>query len=135
MAVTHKDNPTRDAMANAVCSLVNAGSALPNGRLQLAVDSAFTDIVVAIDLLNPAFSTASAGSGTCSVNGTPLSAVYGGATTKTIAYFRFVNRDGGEVFRGTVSAAAGSGDLRLADNVIPPGTTVTIVSFVYATIP
>ncbi len=136
MPVTHANSPTRDAMCNAVVGLVDQGSALASGRLQLSVDSGFTDVVVSVPLQNPAFAVASAGSGTSALNtGGGLSVVYSGGVTKTVNYFRFTDRDGVEVMRGTVSGPSGTGDMKLADNVIPDNTTITVTAFVYTTIP
>ncbi|OPZ66168.1 MAG: hypothetical protein BWY85_00104 [Firmicutes bacterium ADurb.Bin506] len=136
MTITHYTT-TRDAMCNAVVGGIDLGTTLPNGRLQLSVNSGFTDIIVSIDLQNPAFAVSSGGAGSAAMNCPPegLSAVYAGPDTKTANYFRFVNREGTEIFRGTVSSPTGQGDMRLADNVIPPGTTVIVTAFAYQTIP
>lgn len=133
MAVTHT-TATRDAMCNAVVDRVDAGSVVAEGRLQLAVDSGFTDVVVSIVLQNPAYTAATAGAAALNV-GIGLSAVYGGGSTKTVNHFRFIDRDGNEVFRGTVSGPAGNGDVKLANNVVVTGTTLVINSYIYTTIP
>lgn len=134
MAITHAPG-TRDAMANAVVSRIDTGSALPSGLLQLSVDSGFSDIIVSLPLANPAFTPASGGSAAAGLNvGGGVSATYVGAT-KVANYFRFVDRDGNEVFRGTVSNPSGNGDMKLADNVITSGTLISVLSFIYTNIP
>jgi hypothetical protein len=136
MTITHF-SATRDAMCNAVVGAIDIGGVLPNGRLQLSQNSGFTDIIVSIDLQVPAFAVSTGGAGSSAMNCPTegLSAVYPGPTSKTANYFRFVDRTGAEVFRGTVSGPTGQGDMRVADNVIPPGTTVVITAFAYQTIP
>jgi len=54
------------------------------------------------------------------------------ATGGTAALFKFQDRDNGEVFRGTVTATSGGGDIELSSVSVGVGDTVSITSFTYS---
>jgi len=132
MTIQHSAD-ARNAMVDAVTGRLNVGSLNASGRLQLAVDSGFADIVVSVILETTAFAPAVNGSATLNL-GTGKSATYGGVSNKTVAWFRFVDRDNVEVWRGTVSGPTGQGDVKIASTLIQPGDKVSVPSYTYTTI-
>ena len=92
-----------------------------------ADDSATGTILCAINLSNPAFGAASNQSpgARATANGLPLSGTASG--TGDAAWFRVYDRDGNDVFDGTVGT--GSEDLVLANATINSGNTVTVTAW------
>src|SRR5262245_57664491 len=113
MTIQHS-TAARNAMINGpgVLALIDLGSLNPTGGLQLAVDSGFTDVVVTIAMETQAFNNPVGGSAAMNL-GSGKTATYAGAN-KNVAWFRFIDRDNNEVFRGTVSSPTGTGDIRIA---------------------
>lgn len=134
MTVQHS-TAARNAMINGpgVLALIDTGSLNPSGGLQLAVDSAFSDVVVTIAMETTAFNPPVGGSAAMNL-GTGKTATYVGAN-KTVSWFRFINRDNVEVYRGTISGPTGTGDIRIASTFIQNGDKVTIPSYSYTMIP
>jgi len=132
MAITHV-TAIRNGLADLVVDAIDAGTADPSGDIEIATDGTFATVISTIDFDTPPAFGAAAG-GTASANGTPLedsSAVGGG----TAANFRTRDRDDGEVFRGTVTATAGGGDMELSSTTISNGDAVRINSFDYTSSP
>lgn len=124
MALTHV-TATRDAMANACVDRIDLGSADGTGDLMIMTSG---DAEVSIHAAtNPAFGASSSGTATAAAIGDDTSAVGG-----TAALFKFQDRDNGEVFRGTVTATSGGGDIELDSVTVSAGVTVSITSFTYS---
>lgn len=115
----------RNALADALCNLLDAGVADANGDL---VFMTAADVEVAtLDLSNPAFGAAAAGVKTANAIADDPSATGG-----TIAKFKFQDRDNGEVIQGSVTATAGGGDIELSSVVIAATDSVGVSSVSYA---
>jgi len=125
MALTHS-TAVRNTLADAVDTAVNTGSTDASGDLVIMTGG---DVEVATIILSAtAFGAAS--SGTITLASTPLSD--SSATGGTAALFKFQDRDNTEIFRGTVTATGGGGDIELSSVSIGAGDTVTITSFTYS---
>jgi hypothetical protein len=121
MALTHTD-ATRNAAVSAKLGRIDAGTTNANGQLEfLAADDS---LICACDCTNPAFGAPAAGVATANA------IAESGNGTGTIAIHRFVNRDGDEVVRGTVTATGGGGDIELS-SVTLNDEPVRITSYTY----
>ncbi len=124
MALVHV-TATRDAMANACVDRVDLGSADAAGDLMIMTSG---DAEVSIHLCTlPAFGASSAGTASAAAIADDATAAGG-----TAAKFKFQDRDNAEVFRGTVTATSGGGDIELDNVVVGVGVTVSITSFDYS---
>ena len=124
MALTHV-TAVRDTLANAVVDAVDVGTTDTGGDLEIMTSG---DVEVSTHLcLDPAFGASSSGTATANAIGDDTSAAGG-----TAALFRFNNRDNAEVFRGTVTATSGGGDIELDSVSVSAGVTVSITSFTYS---
>ena len=124
MALTHVTS-VRNTLADTVVDLLDAGTTDANGDL---VIMAAGDVEVAtLALSNPAFGAASSGTATANAISDDTNATGG-----TAANFKMQDRDNGEVFRGTVTATGGGGDLELSSVSIGASDTVSISSFTYS---
>ena len=125
MALTHT-TAGRNAIADAVVDLVDAGSTDPTGDLVLMTAG---DVEVAtLAFSNPAFGAAASGIATAGAVADDASATGG-----TVALFKIQDRNNGEIIRGTVTAVGGGGDIELTGGVvIGAGTTVSMSSFSYS---
>lgn len=124
MALTHV-TAVRNALANACVDLVDAGSGDANGDLVIMTSG---DVEVAtLACANPAFGAASSGTATANAIADDTSATGG-----TAAKFKFQDRDNGEVFRGSVTATGGGGDIELDNVTVGAGVTVSMTSFTYS---
>jgi len=110
----------RNAACQAIVSLVDAGTTNANG--QLIIMTAGDVAVSTHNLSNPAFGAPVSGVATASAIADDTNAAGG-----TAALFKFVDRDGTEVFRGTVGTTGA--ELNLSSTSIPAGGTVQISSF------
>lgn len=123
MALTHA-TVVRNTLADAIDTAVNAGTTNPNGQVVIMTSG---DVEVAtLNMSNPAFGAAASGAITAAAISDDTSATGG-----TAALFKVVDRDGTEVYRGTVTATGGGGDMELSTVTIGAGDTVSISSFVY----
>lgn len=121
MALTHT-TAARNALANQINTLANAGTTNPSARLIIATSG---DVEVAtLVMSNPAFGTASGGAITAGAITSDTDATGG-----TAAIFKIVDRNNVEVYRGTVGTSGA--DLNLSSLSIAPGDTVSISSVVY----
>ena len=124
MALTHV-TATRNAMADACVDRVDLGTGDAQGDLVIMTSG---DVEVAtLACSNPAFGAASSGTATASAISDDTSATGG-----TAAKFKFQNRDNSEVFRGSVTATGGGGDIELDNVTVGAGVTVSISSFTYS---
>ncbi len=126
MALTHT-TATRNTLADEIDTLVNTGTTDAGGDI-IIEESAGPTTLATITFQNPAFGAAS--SGTITLAGVPLSNT--ASATGTANRFQIRNRDNTEVFRGTVTATSGGGDIELDNTSINSGQTVQITSLTYS---
>lgn len=115
----------RNAQANAAVRLVDVGSDMSSGRIDLFSTTDAT--ICRLILPRPAFMDAT--DATCAAY--PISdatSLFDG----TISWFSVVDRDATEVWNGTVSMLSGAGDLKLNSLAFPKDSTVTITSALFA---
>ena len=124
MALTHT-TAVRNGLADYTVDQIDTGSADANGDLVIMTSG--DSEVATLACSNPAFGAASSGTATASAISDDTSATGG-----TAALFKFQNRDNTETFRGSVTAAAGGGDIELSSVAIGAGDTVSISSFTYS---
>lgn len=116
----------RNSLADLVVDAIDAGVTDPSGDLQFGT-TAFAIILATLIFQNPAFGAAVAGVATAAAITADLNAFGGG----TASVFRIRDRANAEVFRGSVSATGGGGDIQLSSTTINPGDTVSITSMTY----
>lgn len=122
MALTHPAS-VRNSLADLVVDLIDAGAGAGTLEFQTSGDVE----VATLTFADPAFGAASAGVATANaiVDDT-------NATGGTIAKFVVEDSNSTEVFRGTVTATSGGGDIELSSVVISAGQTVSVSSLTYA---
>lgn len=114
----------KNAALNALTALLNVGAGTAKIQISSTLDDYVgVELLAEIDLPADVFGDASAGS--ASLLGTPLSDTDAN-NSGTAAYCRFIDRDGTEVFKGTVTATAGGGLIELDDVDIIQNGTVTV---------
>lgn len=119
----------RNAMANAVAALVDAGPAagtlkIYSGAQPANGDAAETGTLLAtVNLTDPAYGAAS--SGTVAAGDPPAVT---GVAAGTAGWFRVEDSTGGNVYDGSVTATGGGGDLTLATTTISVGLSVDITA-------
>lgn len=124
MALTHT-TAIRNGLADYTVDAIDGGTTDANGDLVIMTSG---DVEVSTHALaNPSFGAASSGTATANAISDDTSATGG-----TAALFKFQNRDNTEIFRGTVTATGGGGDLELSSLAIGAGDTVSITSFTYS---
>jgi len=121
MALTHV-TAVRNTLANAINTAVNAGSAAGKLVIMTSGDAE----VATLTFSDPAFGSADAGAITANAITSDTDATGG-----TAALFKVTDSDNTEVYRGTVTATGGGGDLTLSSLVIGAGDTVAVSSLVY----
>ena len=113
----------RNAAVNAVVDLLDVGSANPGG--QLLMRNASTTIAT-LQMNNPAFGAAAAGSAAMDTTGT-IDGTVTPAGASTIDRFRLVNRDGTTVIDGSAGSVATSGaDINLSSVVVNQNDVIEI---------
>ena len=112
----------RNALADLIDTTINTGA----GTATLVFETAGSAEVATVNLQNPAFGAASGG--TITLQGVPLSD--SNATGGTVAQFKVNDRDGDEVFSGSVGTSGE--DINLSSLAIGAGDTVEIVSLTYS---
>lgn len=121
----------RDAAADAVTNLLDAGAAAPSLNIYTGTAPAGPDttatgtLLVTVELNDPAFGAASSGVCTLDVTG-GLSGT--AANTGTAGYARLADGDGAGVLDLSVSATGGGGEVELATTSIASGVIVEITS-------
>lgn len=110
---------------NAACSAVNTAIGT-SGHIQIATDSTFTTILATLTLSATAFGPPAAGAMT--LNGTPQVNATGAGVAGA---FRFRTSGNVEIYRGTVTATGGGGDLEFSNTTFGVGSTITINSYTY----
>lgn len=134
MALTHI-TAVRNGLADYVVDLIDVGSTNAAGHVQIsktAGNYAGANLLAEIALANPAFGAAS--SGTATALGVPVEDS-SADNTGTALEFRVVDRNVAEVFKGTVTATGGGGDMELSSTAITAGDAVRINSFTYTASP
>lgn len=121
MAITHT-TASRNALCSEVNTLCNAGTTNPNA--QLIVMTAGDATLATLEMSNPAFLAPSGGS----MSADTITADTN-ATAGTAALFKVVDRDGTEVFRGSVGTSGA--DLNLSSVDVANGDTVSVTSLTY----
>jgi len=123
MSVSHV-TAVRDGIVDYVVDLIDAGSGNPTGELIIMTSG---DVEVAtLTFSNPAFFASSSAVATADTITSDLDATGG-----TAALFKAVDRDSGEVFRGSVGAVGSGADIILSSTSIGAGDTVSISAFTY----
>ena len=124
MALTHV-TAVRTVLADACVDRIDLGSTDAQGDLVIMTSG---DVEVAtLACSNPAFGAAASGTATASAISDDTSATGG-----TAARFKFQDRNNGEVFRGSVTATGGGGDIELDNVTVGAGVTVSITSLTYS---
>jgi len=113
----------KNGSVDGVTALVDGGTTNATG--DIVIKDASSNILVTIDLQNPAF--AAAASGSASANGLPLSGTV--SVAGTAASFDLRDRDNTVVFSGTVTATGGGGDMELSNTTLAVNDTVSLNSF------
>lgn len=121
-------NVARSAACKAINDLINAGSTLPNGYIEVRSgtkpsnpQAAPTDgaVLAVFSLSNPAFNEPVNGQATAN----PIAPDSSIDATGTASWFRIYNRDNGGIIDGTVTATGGGGDITFDSvNFIKNGT-------------
>lgn len=116
----------RNAAGNSVVSLIDSGTANPNGYMEIRAggkpatpqDPALGTLLATMNFSNPSFGTFSAGVARANAISS-ASAV----ATGTAAWFRIYNRDNKTILDGSITPVAGGGDLEFDNtNFIAAGT-------------
>jgi len=123
MSLTHS-TAQANAIANLTVDALDAGTTNPNARLVFMTAGDAT--VATLNFANPAFGDAAAKVATANAIASDTNAVGG-----TIALFKVTDRDNVEVYRGTVTATGGGGDIELSSLVIAATDTVSLSSLTY----
>jgi hypothetical protein len=125
MAIT-LTTAARNAACNAIVDLIDIGAAA-NGTLVLYAGGVGGTTLATFTLAGTAFGAASTGAATLA--STPINATATG--TGTANAFQVRDQDTAEVFRGSVTATGGGGDLTLDNTSVASGQTVSITSFTF----
>ena len=124
MAITHS-TAIRNTLANAVVDAIDVGSTNPAGQLVLMATG---DVEVAtLPMANPAYASAISGT----ANSNPITDDTN-ATGGTLALFAVQDRDGTEIFRGTVTGTGGGGDIEASNVSVTAGETVECSALNYS---
>lgn len=121
MAITHT-TAVRNGLAEDISTAVDAGT----GAGQLVIMTSGDVEVATLTFSDPAFGAAASGAITANAIADDTNATGG-----TAALFKTVDSAGTEVYRGTVTATDGGGDLELSSLEIGAGDTVSISSLTY----
>lgn len=121
MALTHV-TAVRNTLATAISTAVDAGA----GAGKLVIMTSGDVEVATLTFSDPAFGAASSGAITANAITDDASATGG-----TAALFKVEDSNAVEVYRGTVTATGGGGDLELSSLTIAATDTVSVSSLVY----
>lgn len=124
MSLTHI-TAVRNGMADYVVDLIDVGSTDVQGDLVFMTSGDVEVATLAASI--PAFGAAAAGTATAAAISDDTSATGG-----TVALFKIQDRNNAEVFRGTVTATGGGGDIELSSVSIGAGSTVSMTSLTYS---
>lgn len=126
---------TQNAACNAQVDRIDSGTGTASGRIQVytgaqpanANGAPSGTLLVEFVLANPAFGDAAAGVAT--LQGVPITAA--ASADGTAGWFRALDRAGGTVFDGSVTASGGGGQLELDDIDLVNGQSVSITAGTY----
>tara|TARA_R100001086_G_scaffold245696_1_gene176939 strand:+ start:538 stop:924 length:387 start_codon:yes stop_codon:yes gene_type:complete len=124
MSLTHV-TAVRNALADEVVDRIDVGTADTEGDIEIQ-DSGNSTLCV-IDLANPAFGAAS--SGVATAQSLPVEGTCTGAGDAD--HFLVRDRDNAEIFRGTVTATGGGGDMQLSSVTLAVDDVVRLNTFTY----
>ena len=125
MAITLASN-TRNVATNSIVDLIDLGTLNPTGSINIYT-SGLSTLLVTLNFSNPAYANSFNGVAT----GNPVT--NGVALTSGVAsVFTVVDRDGTEIFRGTVTATGGGGDIELSSISIATSQIVSVNSSTFA---
>jgi hypothetical protein len=119
--------PARNAACDAIVDLVDGGTGDANGDLVFMTSG--DSEVATLALAAPAFGASSTGTATANTIADDASATGG-----TTALFKIQNKSNSEIFRGTVTATGGGGDIEMSSVVVGATDTVSVSSLT-ATMP
>lgn len=123
MAITHVTS-IRNGLANLVVDAIDLGSGDASGDIVIMTSG---DVEVAtLTFSDPAFGGAATGTATANAISDDTNATGG-----TAALFSVRDKANAEIFRGTVTATGGGGDMQLSSVSIGASDTVQINSFTY----
>lgn len=122
MAVTHP-TAVRNTITDFIVDKLDAGAAAAKIELRTSGDVE----VATLPMSDPAFGASAAGVATAGAITSDSSAT-GGTVAKAV----FLDSDNNEVFRCSVTATGGGGDIELSSVVISAGQTVALTSVTYA---
>ena len=130
MALTHT-TAIRAAMASAVLTAIDTttGGGDTTGDL-VFMTTASAAVATLTWSATPAFATNAGATWTMNAINDDTSATGG-----TVGLFKFQNRNNVEVFRGTVTATGGGGDIEMSSLAVGSGDTVSVTSFTYTAAP
>lgn len=129
MALTHSVT-IRNALTDLVVDAIDGGSGDAAGDLVIT-NASGTELAVLL-CSSPAFDDAgSAGGNSDGVATAESISPDTNASAGTAAIFLFRNKSNTEIFRGTVTATGGGGDLELSSVSFGSGDTVSITAFTY----
>lgn len=126
MALQHT-TAVRNSLANAIATAAAAGSTNPTPQLILETSTGVE--VATLNMSATPYGAASSGSITANAISPDTDATGGDLTG---GRFRVLDRDGTEVYRGTITGVGDGGDLELSSLVIGAGDTVSLSSLVYS---
>jgi len=123
MATTHT-TAIRNGLADYAVDSIDTGTGDATGDLVFMTAGDVT--VATLAFSNPAYGDASVGVATAATISSDPSAVGG-----TVALYKVQNRDNTEVFRGSVTATGGGGDIELSSVAVGATDTVSVSSLTY----
>lgn len=115
---------TKNAACNAVVDRIDDGTSNPYGSLSISTSD--STVITALRLSNPAFADATDGTATANYIYDNTAFVDG-----TASLFDFYNRDGTQIWGGSVTGPGGGGELEISSVSIPADTTVSISTAKY----
>ena len=121
MPITLSTN-TRNVATDSIVDLIDTGTINPTGSINIYT-SGLGILLVTLNFSNPAYGNALNGRATGNpvANGVALA-------SGTASIFTVTNRNGAEIFRGTVSGTGGGGDIELSSISIATSQTISISS-------
>ena len=113
---------SRNVATNSIVDLIDTGTVNPTGSINIYT-TGLSVLLVVLNFSNPAFGNSLNGvaTGNPVTNGVALA-------SGTASIFTAVNRNGVEIFRGTVSATGGGGDIELSSVSIATSQIISINS-------
>lgn len=121
MATTHT-TAIRSGIADYVCDAVDGGTGAGDLVFMTSGD---------VEVATLAFSTTAFGAAASGVCTAAAISDDTNATGGTVALFKVVDGDGTEIFRGSVTATGGGGDIELSSVSIGATDTVSVSSLTY----